>query len=68
MAAKRFEDVLVWQKLRDFAVNIYDDFKILKDCSFKDQISRASVSISNNIAEGFDRRKILISSDSYILP
>lgn len=35
---------------------IYKDFSNLKDYSFKDQISRASVSISNNIAEGFDRR------------
>ncbi|MFS4468646.1 four helix bundle protein [Maribacter sp. 2210JD10-5] len=56
MAVKRFEDLLVWQKSQDFAVVIYNDFKILKDYSFKDQISRASVSISNNIAEGFDRR------------
>ena len=56
MAVKRFEDLLVWQKSQDFAVSIYKDFSILKDYFFKDQITRASVSISNNIAEGFDRR------------
>ncbi|MBT8302871.1 MAG: four helix bundle protein, partial [Bacteroidia bacterium] len=30
-------------------------FNDSKDFSFRDQIKRASVSISNNIAEGFDR-------------
>ena len=56
MAVKKFEDLLLWQKAQDFAVLIYEDFSNLKDSSFKDQILRASVSISNNIAEGFDRR------------
>lgn len=56
MAVKRFEDLLVWQKSQDFAVLIYSHYSALKDYSFKDQISRASVSISNNIAEGFDRK------------
>ena len=56
MAVKKFEDLLVWQKSQDFAVLIYSNFSDLKDYAFKDQISRASVSISNNIAEGFDRR------------
>jgi len=56
MAIKRFEDLLVWQKAQDFSVAIYKSFSGLKDYSFKDQISRASVSISNNIAEGFDRK------------
>ncbi|MGB0880435.1 MAG: four helix bundle protein [Polaribacter sp.] len=55
MGIKRFEDIIVWQKSQDFAVNIYSSFKNNKDYSFKDQIKRASVSISNNIAEGFDR-------------
>lgn len=55
MAVKRFEDLLVWKKSQDLAVLVYKEFINLKDYSFKDQISRASVSISNNIAEGFDR-------------
>lgn len=54
MVVKRFEELLVWQKSQDFAVAIYGSFSDLKDYSFKDQISRASVFISNNIAEGFD--------------
>ena len=56
MAVKKFEDLLVWQKAQDFAVAIYKNHGDLKDYSFRDQITRASVSISNNIAEGFDRR------------
>ena len=36
---------------------IYTYFRDLKDFSFEDQICRAAVSVSNNIAEGFDRRR-----------
>lgn len=55
MAVQKFEDLLVWQKSQDLAVIIYKTFKDNKDFSFRDQIKRATVSISNNIAEGFDR-------------
>lgn len=52
----RFEDLLVWQKAQDFCCFIYQLFQELKDYSFKDQIYRASVSVSSNIAERFERR------------
>lgn len=55
MAIKCFEDILAWQKAQDFSVSIYQSFGDLKDWDFRSQICRASVSISNNIAEGFDR-------------
>ncbi len=55
MAVQKFEDLLVWQKSQDLAVVIYKTFQDNKDFSFRDQIKRATVSISNNIAEGFDR-------------
>jgi four helix bundle protein len=55
MKIKRFEDIIAWQKAQDYAVEIYSKFGALKDYGFKDQICRASVSVSNNIAEGFDR-------------
>ncbi len=55
MAIQKFEDIIDWQKSLDFAVEIYQNFKNNKDFGFRDQICRASVSISNNIAEGFDR-------------
>jgi four helix bundle protein len=50
-----FEDLIAWQKAQDIAAGIYNKFDNLKDFGFRDQICRASVSISNNIAEGFDR-------------
>lgn len=35
---------------------MYSSFGELRDFSFKDQILRASLSIMNNIAEGYARR------------
>ncbi|RYD69672.1 MAG: four helix bundle protein, partial [Sphingobacteriales bacterium] len=55
MAIKCFEDVIAWQKAQEIAVMIYTNFKTSSDWDFRNQICRASVSISNNIAEGFDR-------------
>ena len=52
---QKFEDIIAWQKAQDLAVKVYSSFKDLRDFGFKDQIFRAAVSISNNIAEGFDR-------------
>ncbi len=51
----RFEDLKVWQFSQDLAVEIYTLFENVKIYSFKDQLFRASLSVSNNIAEGFDR-------------
>src|ERR1035437_9233308 len=55
MAIQKFEDIVAWQKAQDLAVEIYGIFGMSKDFGFKDQMTRATVSISNNIAEGFDR-------------
>lgn len=55
MAVKRFEDLLIWQKGQDLAVDVYATYQENRDYGFRDQICRASISVSNNIAEGFDR-------------
>jgi four helix bundle protein len=50
-----FRKLLVWLKAKDLAVRIYKLGKIQslsKDFGLKDQIQRACVSISANIAEG----------------
>ncbi|NLC30942.1 MAG: four helix bundle protein [Candidatus Moranbacteria bacterium] len=52
---EKFEDIFVWQKSKTFIENIYNEFRTYKDFSFRDQIQRASVSIMNNIAEGYER-------------
>jgi four helix bundle protein len=53
-----FEDLIIWQKAQDIAVKIYklveeNDF-IKKDFGLKDQFKSAALSISDNIAEGFE--------------
>jgi four helix bundle protein len=55
MKIQRFEDIVAWQKAQDLAVDVYNAFLESKDSGFKGQIQNASVSVSNNIAEGFDR-------------
>ncbi len=55
MKIQKFEEIVAWQKAQDLAVEIYFLSKDNKDWGFKNQICRATVSISNNIAEGFDR-------------
>ena len=50
-----FQDLRVWQLGQDLAVDVYSSFKNCNDFSFVDQIERAVVSISNNIAEGSER-------------
>ena len=52
---KKFEDIIAWQKAKGLAVLVYKTFHDSRDFGFKDQIQRAVISISNNIAEGFDR-------------
>lgn len=56
MKIEKFEDILAWQKGCELTLVIYDQMRNMKDFSFKDQIQRAVISITNNIAEGYERR------------
>ena len=51
----RFEDLEVWKVSARLASDLYKATKDLKDWGFRDQLTRAALSISSNIAEGFDR-------------
>jgi four helix bundle protein len=54
----RFEDLLVWQKSRDLAFEIYRvtrQGEFSRDFGLRAQIQRAAVSVMSNIAEGFER-------------
>ncbi|MDX1652572.1 MAG: four helix bundle protein [Brumimicrobium sp.] len=55
MKFSRFEEINAWQKAKTLTKIIYQESSILNDYSFKNQIQRASLSIMNNIAEGFER-------------
>lgn len=51
----KYQELKVWQRSKDLAVFIYHKTKeglFAKDFGLRDQIRRASVSISSNIAEG----------------
>jgi four helix bundle protein len=53
-----FEELPVWKQAKDLAVLIYKitgEYKLKKDRGLVEQIRKAVFSISNNIAEGFDR-------------
>jgi len=56
MKIDQFEDMIIWQKSKVLSLLVYSKFRSCKDYSFRDQIQRASVSIMNNSAEGFERR------------
>ena len=58
MTYERFEDLPVWQK----AADLYEQTEELLETEtfkatrgFGDQLDRAALSVSNNIAEGFER-------------
>jgi len=53
--SKSFEDLAVWQRSRTLAVCICRAVQTCKDYGFRDQITRAAVSIPSNIAEGAER-------------
>ncbi|MCZ7609880.1 MAG: four helix bundle protein [Ignavibacterium sp.] len=58
MKINSFEDLQVWKDSRILVKSIYQltaDGKFNKDFGLREQIQRASVSIMNNIAEGFER-------------
>jgi four helix bundle protein len=58
MSRSEFKSLLVWQKAQDLAVAIYrvSNLEPLShDYGLRDQMRRAAVSISSNIAEGDER-------------
>lgn len=56
MATQSFKDLIVWQRSKDFSIDVYKAFLNVRDRSFRDQIQRAALSIPNNVAEGYARR------------
>jgi len=55
---KILEDLPIWKSAKDIAIEVYQitaksDFK--RDYSLVDQMRRSAVSVSSNIAEGYER-------------
>src|SRR5438552_4660167 len=57
MTYQRFEDLPVWQKAADLyeaAEDLLDHSALNASRGFRDQLDRAALSVSNNVAEGFE--------------
>lgn len=58
---RRFEDLIAWQKARVFASDIFriaSKEPFARDFPIRNQICGAALSISSNIAEGFERDRL----------
>jgi len=57
--ARTFEELRIWQEARVLVKRVYETVgpgtPAERDWGFRDQIQRASISVMNNIAEGFER-------------
>ncbi|QFY88707.1 four helix bundle protein [Magnetovirga frankeli] len=51
----RFEELEVWKRSARLSAEIYKALAELRDYGFRDQITRAGLSIPSNIAEGYER-------------
>jgi len=55
---KKFEEIEAWQKGRQLKQELYRQSKtgeFAKDFALRDQVRRAAMSVTANIAEGFER-------------
>ncbi|NJC89262.1 MAG: four helix bundle protein [Desulfuromonas sp.] len=50
-----FENLDVWKRSARLSADLYRELKGLRDYGFRDQITRAGLSVPSNIAEGFER-------------
>lgn len=50
-----FEKLEIWQEAIKLGVCIYEVFRDCRDFEIRGQIRRAAASVSNNIAEGYER-------------
>jgi four helix bundle protein len=55
MNNETFEKLVVWQRSHALSIEVYQLLVDCRDWGFKDQITRSTNSISDNIAEGSER-------------
>ena len=51
----RFEELEVWKRSARLSADLYKALADLRDFGFRDQITRAGLSIPSNISEGYER-------------
>ena len=54
----KLEDLEVWKRSAILSTDLYQNLADLRDFGFRDQITRSGLSISSNIAEGFERNSV----------
>ena len=65
-SVKKFEDLEIWQLSRELVKDVYKltrQKEFSKDYGLKGQIRRSSVSVMNNISEGFESRTVKLFID-----
>jgi four helix bundle protein len=50
-----FEDLVVWQQAIELAAAVHAAFVRSREFALRDQVLRAAISVSSNIAEGYER-------------
>ena len=55
MGVVKFEDLDVWKRSARLSADIYKGMQQVRDYGFRDQLTRAGLSVPSNIAEGFER-------------
>ena len=53
-----FEDLDVWKRAVEFSSALYKGLASIRDYSFRDQLTRAGLSVPSNIAEGMERDSV----------
>jgi four helix bundle protein len=62
----KYEKLEVWQRSKDLCSQIYNYSKKIDDYGFRNQITRSSLSVPSNLAEGFERESIKDSINFFI--
>jgi four helix bundle protein len=55
VAYRSFEELEVWKRGCQLAVQMYESLRNSRDLALRDQMQRAAVSIPSNVAEGAER-------------
>ena len=51
----QFQNLDIWKRSRQLSIEVYRYSRCIKDYGFKDQITRCTLSVPSNIAEGIEK-------------